>query len=627
MRRILDFFPKGQEKIRLIQKEILEEISNELDKGTKFIIIEAPTGVGKSDVNVTAALYQKGGTILTTQKILQDQYEESFKFVRKVKGKNHFPCHQKKDKENCDKGICRFPNGKYCKHYVSLEQIEIKNQGTMQEVVELGKSSTKEECGYYLQSRLGEQASFAVYNYAKYLTSYLEEEIDDEDHRLRKVNSNQKELLICDEAHNLENALAEFGTLELSTEHAEKCENYEVINEILRIGNFWEKTKENYDKRKISDSEYEGDIRFLEEKADNVFSMLKDSYSNKIEEIRTEIAEKLEHKEIRTGQTTIEQFTFERDFDEFSPEEKKLAELQQKLDDLEQTLKEWNEFELDGDFVFGGVEGEIEFNDPNADLPFTTGIRRGVKTVSLKPVYVQKIAEKLFSQFKHVIFTSSTIHEKFFKLELGISDDDAYYKSFQSPFKIENRLIFRDAKMDLNYSNWKTELKKAKSEINRLLDLHKSEKGIIHVTSYAYQKEVIELLSDENKQRIKKIGKGTEREKDIEEHKNSKEKSVIISPACWEGIDLADDNSRFQIIIKAPYLPLSDLRIKKKKKNPEFGNNWYFVYSLQKLIQGCGRSIRNENDFAKTYLLDKKCYSLIENSDAPKWFRDSLRSM
>ena len=400
MRRILDFFPKGQEKIRLIQKEILEEISNELDKGTKFIIIEAPTGVGKSDVNVTAALYQKGGTILTTQKILQDQYEESFKFVRKVKGKNHFPCHQKKDKENCDKGICRFPNGKYCKHYVSLEQIEIKNQGTMQEVVELGKSSTKEECGYYLQSRLGEQASFAVYNYAKYLTSYLEEEIDDEDHRLRKVNSNQKELLICDEAHNLENALAEFGTLELSTEHAEKCENYEVINEILRIGNFWEKTKENYDKRKISDSEYEGDIRFLEEKADNVFSMLKDSYSNKIEEIRTEIAEKLEHKEIRTGQTTIEQFTFERDFDEFSPEEKKLAELQQKLDDLEQTLKEWNEFELDGDFVFGGVEGEIEFNDPNADLPFTTGIRRGVKTVSLKPVYVQKIAEKLFSQFK-----------------------------------------------------------------------------------------------------------------------------------------------------------------------------------------------------------------------------------
>jgi len=625
MRRILDFFPKGQEKIRLIQKEILEEISNELDKGTKFIIIEAPTGVGKSDVNVTAALYQKGGTILTTQKILQDQYEESFKFVRKVKGKNHFPCHQKKDKENCDKGICRFPNGKYCKHYVFLEQMGIKNIGTIEEEVYLEKESTKEECGYYLQSRLGEQASFAVYNYAKYLTSYFEEEIDDEDHRLRKLNSNQKELLICDEGHNLENALAEFGTLELSTEHAEKCENYEVIDEILAIERFWEDVQEKHNKRKISDLEYESETESLVEKTGKVFTILKNSYSNKIEEIRKEIAEKLEHKEIRTGQTTIEQFTFENDFDEFSPEEKKLAELQQKLDDLEQTLNEWKEFEINDNFVFGDVKGKIEFNDPKSDLPFTTGIRRGAKTVSLKPIYVQKIAEKLFSQFKHVIFTSSTIHEKFFKLELGISDDEAYYKSFQSPFKIENRLIFRDAKMDLNYSNWKTEIKKAKSEINRLLDLHKSEKGIIHVTSYAYQKEVIELLSDENKQRIKEIGKGTEREKDIEEHKNSKENSVIISPACWEGIDLADDNSRFQIIIKAPYLSLGDLRIKKKKNNPKFGYNWYSAYSLQKLIQGCGRSIRNENDFAKTYLLDMKCYSLIENPDAPKWFRDSVK--
>ena len=105
---IYDFFPKGTDKIRPIQEEILKEIETQLDMGTKFIIIEAPTGVGKSDVNVTAALYKKGGTVLTTQKILQDQYDESFNFVRSVKGKNHFPCHQKDDLENFnDKGFSK----------------------------------------------------------------------------------------------------------------------------------------------------------------------------------------------------------------------------------------------------------------------------------------------------------------------------------------------------------------------------------------------------------------------------------------------------------------------------------------------------------------------------------------
>ena len=126
------FFPKGIDKIRPIQKDILKEIEIQFDKGTKFIIIEAPTGVGKSDVNVTAALYKKGGTVLTTQKVLQDQYDESFQFVNSVKGKNHFPCHQKDDLENCEKGIARTLLDDVAEAYDTYVQIEMKYPKTIQ---------------------------------------------------------------------------------------------------------------------------------------------------------------------------------------------------------------------------------------------------------------------------------------------------------------------------------------------------------------------------------------------------------------------------------------------------------------------------------------------------------------
>ena len=63
------------------------DIKKELDKGTKFIIAEAPTGAGKSDTGIHLALYKKGGTFLTTQKILQDQYAKEFNFLKVVKGK------------------------------------------------------------------------------------------------------------------------------------------------------------------------------------------------------------------------------------------------------------------------------------------------------------------------------------------------------------------------------------------------------------------------------------------------------------------------------------------------------------------------------------------------------------
>lgn len=67
------------------------------------------------------------------------------------------------------------------------------------------------------------------------------------------------------------------------------------------------------------------------------------------------------------------------------------------------------------------------------------------------------------------------------------------------------------------------------------------------------------------------------------------------------GVDLKDDLARFQVIVKAPFLPLTDKRVK-KLADKDF--NWYINKMLCSLIQSCGRGVRSQNDHCVTYILD-----------------------
>ena len=91
----------------------------------------------------------------------------------------------------------------------------------------------------------------------------------------------------------------------------------------------------------------------------------------------------------------------------------------------------------------------------------------------------------------------------------------------------------------------------------------------------------------------------------------------------YEGVDLKDEMSRFQIIVKAPYLDLSNGRISAKLKlDPQ----WYTYRSVMKLVQGAGRSIMHEKDFAITYILDQSATDLIKRASniIPQWFKESI---
>ena len=87
------------------------------------------------------------------------------------------------------------------------------------------------------------------------------------------------------------------------------------------------------------------------------------------------------------------------------------------------------------------------------------------------------------------------------------------------------------------------------------------------------------------------------------------------------GIDLKDDLSRFQIIIKVPFPNLQSSKVKRRlETKPE----WYNWKTLIEMMQSYGRSVRNEDDWAETYVLDS-CFDQVIQKRVPQYFRDALK--
>lgn len=247
------------------QLEIISEIAYAINKGYKYIILEAGTGTGKSVVAATLARIYESSYILTVTKQLQNQYSKDFmEFGFKlVKGRQNFNCIHNR-KLSCDKGDCVLKN-KSCDYNLTssnpLEKLESACQGYF------WKSDI--HCPYWVQKAdgLNSKVVIANYDFALYdfnLSYYFK----------------KRKLLILDEAHNLESKIMSFISLDLDKKTLKRDIglnlDYNAIDK-LQKGNahdwikFVKQVKEKYDNRaKIlinqakANGEDEGSIKDLE---------------------------------------------------------------------------------------------------------------------------------------------------------------------------------------------------------------------------------------------------------------------------------------------------------------------------------------------------------------------------
>ncbi len=233
------------------QDQVIKQICDAFNSGYKWIILEAPTGFGKSAIAITIA--RTLGSQLTyvpATKDLQTQYTHDYKFLKVAKGKSNFQCRVKEDFIDAGKYLCTSCNlgteneckhtsceygpclsdesmeGTGCKYrtfindyktdykgkenertFISREKIEY-YKSEHSNWIHLKNFDTPPEwnpCYYFDQLFQALKASHSLFNYSIFLSLLT-----------NKNMMQQRELLVLDEAHLLETEIVKFRGLSIS---------------------------------------------------------------------------------------------------------------------------------------------------------------------------------------------------------------------------------------------------------------------------------------------------------------------------------------------------------------------------------------------------------------------------
>lgn len=210
----------------------------------------------------------------------------------------------------------------------------------------------------------------------------------------------------------------------------------------------------------------------------------------------------------------------------------------------------------------------------------------------------------LFSKFcsawaNKFIFMSATIFDvDGYIADLGINPEECYIIKLNSAFDPAKSPIYYMPCGSMNYKDLDGSLPKVTNTVRSILNHHAADKGIIHTGNYKVAKYLNAALTD---RRILMKESNTISNSDLLRIHSKSKNTVLMSPSMTTGVDLKDDLSRFQVIVKMPFSSLGDLRTKTKADQ---NSTWYAIKMLRELVQASGRSTRSEDDFSATYILD-----------------------
>ena len=233
-----------------------------------------------------------------------------------------------------------------------------------------------------------------------------------------------------------------------------------------------------------------------------------------------------------------------------------------------------------------------------------------------QPYNVDKLADRIFRFGQHIILMSATIvNPAKFAETLGIKD--YYFIETATTLSAKKAPIKCTSKFRLNYKNKEQLLPQMCKVAGQICNMYKDKKGIIHTHSM----DILRYLKEElgHNKRFLFREQGVDNEQILEIHSGTSEPTVLVSPSMTHGVDLKGDLGEFQVVMKAPFLPLNDERVKRKFENDK---EWYSDAMLSTLIQMCGRCNRTASDYSETYILDGLILdAVLRNKEKlPKYF-------
>lgn len=500
------------------QREVISAAQEAFRQGKRFVVIEAPTGSGKSAMAVTLSREANSAFVLTAQKILQEQYGRDFPDFALMKGRANYPCLVAPTHAAAAPCLAkrRFPE---C-----------------------------DDCPYFCAKDTAMAASNTVMNYAYYLAE------------LNYAGGfGSRELLVLDEAHNAEASLMGFVGVTLSDTALIKAG---VAERIPPFGEDWE----------------------LFDFAEDLLPLLRRR------------SQELEASMKKDG----------------LPPDVALSQMQ---------TKGWLDNQLGRlELLLGSREEEY------VEWTVERGRTTEGQTVTFKPVKVDTFAEPLLFRFgERVLMLSATILDPpTYLRSLGIDPDAAAVITMPSEFPPEHRPVFLRPVARLTRHHLDKDLPKLVAEIAELFEAHPDDKGVIHAHSYKIASYIAGHLPPQHQRRLVSHVGSDGREAALDKHLHSLEPTVLLTPSMTEGIDLSGNLSRWQVICKIPYPYLGDPQVRQRKT---IDPAWYDWRTCLTVVQAYGRSVRSDDDFAVTYILDADFPAFLkrQRKRLPDWFLEAVQ--
>lgn len=249
----------------------------------------------------------------------------------------------------------------------------------------------------------------------------------------------------------------------------------------------------------------------------------------------------------------------------------------------------------------------------------------GLNETTFRPIDVGPWAqERLFSMAPEAVLMSATIIDLgSFCRSIGLRESEVSYHEEDCPFPASERPIVYDPVGSMSRRNIEETLPKVLRKCVTEVQTNPHDKGIIHCRSYRVCEAVTKVLEDSGLgKRVVTHGRN-DRDRAYAKHIEDPGPTVLVSPSMEEGIDLAGDLSRFQLVCKIPYANLGDSRVRRRM---EIDRSSYDVATIRSLIQLTGRSNRYLGDYSKTTIFDSDLEMLVKNAGRffPRWWLQAL---
>jgi ATP-dependent DNA helicase DinG len=559
-------FPTVREK----QKKVLEMMDSAIKSGYRLIFLEAPTGFGKTPVAITLARYLGSSHICTATKDLQSQYKRDFPYVVDVRGRSNFPCIVKEDMgldESCNYGPCIKDESYDCSYKTRLTDYKVYDQGTVHELVKLDPYAERR----YVDKMRSKIKLIELdwrpchYYHQKWIGGQATHTVYNYRFFLSDIfyagATQKRKLLVLDEAHQLENEVGDFRSFTI------RKNMLPFLKMHMPNGNI-----------------------------DDIETWL--DFCLKLRERLFEFAEKAQGIIERSNQkVALEPYT-EKNLIDALELDKNLTAV---IEDIKGSKDNW---------IVSGIQRDST-NQP-------------VK-VTLMPLDVSGYFDTILDKGSVSLFMSATILSKDHLCKTTGLDPEKvkFIRVEDSDFPVKNRPIHLMNVAWLSAKTINMSMPKIAQAVDNIMSIHSKEKGIIHTTSYSQLQFIRDNISKENANRLIETSSSLDRTKVLQKHYESEKQTVLISPSLHLGVDLKDDLSRFQVIVKVPFPDLTDKKIAAKKERDPM---WYTWNTVLRLVQAYGRSVRSIDDYATTYILDGNASYLLRNAKdlMPRWFTEAI---